>query len=285
MVDINRGSSGVVLPEEVSGEILAKVQEASIIQRAARRVTLPGAGAAFQTIVGDPTAAWVNETDEKPVSNATVGSKTLRGYKLAVIEAFSNEFRRDKAALYEALVGRLPGALAAKFDSTVFHGTAPGSDFDTLDGVQGFDLSTGVYDQAVAAMTAIADAGYDMNGIILSPAGEALVYGEKDLQDRPLFIPNAADGAIGNILARPVYKSRAAGADPVVGFAGDWSQALWGTVEDVQIKISDQASLTVGENTINLFQRNMFAVLAEIEVGFIVSDEDAFVKFTDGAGS
>ena len=285
MVDINRGSSGVVLPEEVSGEILAKVQEASIIQRAARRVTLPGAGAAFQTIVGDPTAAWVNETDEKPVSNASVGSKTLRGYKLAVIETFSNEFRRDKAALYEALVGRLPGALASKFDATVFHGTAPGSDFDTLDGVQGFDLSTGVYDQAVAAMTAIADAGYDMNGIILSPAGEALVYGEKDLQDRPLFIPNAADGAIGNILARPVFKSRAAGSAPVVGFAGDWSQALWGTVEDVQIKISDQASLTVGENTINLFQRNMFAVLAEIEVGFIVSDEDAFVKFTDGAGS
>ena len=82
-----------------------------------------------------------------------------------------------------------------------------------------------------------------------------------------------------------MFKSRAAGADPVVGFAGDWSQALWGTVEDVQIKISDQASLTVGENVINLFQRNMFAVLAEIEVGFIVSDEDAFVKFTDGAGS
>ena len=114
MVDINRSTSGVVLPEEVSGEILAKVLEASIIQRAARRVTLPGAGAAFQTIVGDPAAAWVNETDEKPVSNASVGSKTLRGYKLAVIETFSNEFRRDKAALYEALVGRLPGALAAR---------------------------------------------------------------------------------------------------------------------------------------------------------------------------
>lgn len=285
MVDINRSTSGVVLPEEVSGEILAKVLEASIIQRAARRVTLPGAGAAFQTIVGDPAAAWVNETDEKPVSNASVGSKTLRGYKLAVIETFSNEFRRDKAALYEALVGRLPGALASKFDATVFHGTAPGSDFDTLDSVQAFDLSTGVYDATVNAMTAVADAGYDMNGIILSPAGEALVYGEKDKQDRPLFIPNAADGSIGNMLARPVFKSRAAGADPVVGFAGDWSQALWGTVEDVQIKISDQASLTVGENTINLFQRNMFAVLAEIEVGFIVADEDAFVKFTDGAGS
>lgn len=285
MVDLNRSTSGVVLPEEVSGEILAKVQEASIIQRAARRVTLPGAGVSFQTIVGEPIAEWVDETDEKPVSNSTISSKTMRGYTISVIEPFSNQFRRDKAGLYEALVDRLPGALAKKFDTSVFHGTAPGDNFDTLASVQAFDLSTGVYDAAVDAMKAIATAGYDMNGIILSPAAEALVYGEKDKQDRPLFIPNAADGSIGNILARPVFKSLHADNEPVVGFAGDWSQALWGAVGDVQIAVSDQASLTVNGQTINLFQRNMFAVRAEIEVGFLVSDEDAFVKFTNGAGS
>lgn len=55
---------------------------------------------------------------------------------------------------------------------------------------------------------------------------------------------------------------------------------MWGSVEGVQVKISDQASLVVGEETINLFQQNMFAVLAEIEVGFITTDASAFVKFT-----
>jgi hypothetical protein len=58
---------------------------------------------------------------------------------------------------------------------------------------------------------------------------------------------------------------------------------MYGTVEDVQIKISDQASLTVGGETINLFQQNMFAVLAEIEVGFLVSDPTAFRLLTDAA--
>ena len=50
--------------------------------------------------------------------------------------------------------------------------------------------------------------------------------------------------------------------------AGDWTQAVWGTVEDMEISFSDQATLVDGTTTINLWQQNMFAVRAEIEVGF-----------------
>lgn len=284
MTDISRSTSGVLLPETVSGEILSKVQEASAIQRVARRVALPGNGLSFQTITGDPAAEWVAETGAKPVSNGAVGTKTMTAYKLAVIEAFSNEFRRDKAALYNELVNRLPGALAKKFDSTVFHGTAPGSNFDTLDGATAVSLGTGVYDGIVSSLSTIGNAGYDMNGIVLAPQAEGLLFGEKDGNDRPLFISNAAtDGSIGSVLGRPIYKSKAVYKDAttdVLGYAGDWSQAMWGTVEGVSVKISDQASLTVGESTINLFQQNMFAVLAEIEVGFIATDDAAFIKLT-----
>lgn len=284
MTDISRSTSGVLLPEAVSGEILAKVQEASVIQQVARKVVLPGSGTSFRMITGDPSAGWVDETAQKPVSNGTVSSKVLRPYKLAVIETFSNEFRRDLPGLYSALADRLPGALAKKFDSTVMHGTAPGSDFDTLAGATAISLGAGVYDGFVSALTTIGNAGYEFNGAVLAPQGEALLYGAKDGNDRPLFLGNpATDGMIGSVLGRSVFKNRAAYKDTttdVLGFGGDWSQAIWGTVEGVQIKISDQASLQVGEDTINLFQSNMFAVLAEIEVGFIVGDEDAFVKFT-----
>lgn len=287
MADISRSTSGVLLPTEVSTEILSKVQEASIIQTAARRVNMPGSGVAFRTITGEPTAQWVGETGEKPVSNGSVGSKTMRPYKLAVIEAFSNEFRRDLPALYNALAERLPAALAKKFDATVLHGTAPGSDFDTLAGVDAINLGAGVYNGFVGALTSVANAGYDFNGAILAPQGEALLYGEKDADGRPLFINNVVtDGSIGSVLGRPIFRSRHAYAVdsttsiPTVGFAGDWTKASWGTVEGVQVKISDQATLNVGAGeTINLFQQNMFAVLAEIEVGFMVEDDAAFVKF------
>lgn len=75
----------------------------------------------------------------------------------------------------------------------------------------------------------------------------------------------------------------ASGDDPAVpntvGFAGDWTQAMYGTVEGVTIGISDQATLVSGETTINLFQQNMFAVRAEIEVGFR-ADVTVFNKLT-----
>lgn len=281
MADLQRGSSGIILPSAVSNEILAKVQETSVIQRAARRIALPGNGTAVNIITGEPTASWVGETALKPVSNGTAQTKILRPYKLAVIETFSNEFRRDLPALYSALADRLPAALAKKFDTTVFHGSNPGSDFDNLTGASAHVLD---YDGMVAALSALGAAGYDMNGIIVAPQGEAKLLGEKDLQDRPLFISNLQnEGGIGSVLGRPVFKSKAAYLDAttdVLGFTGDWSQAVWGQVGDVTVKISDQATLTVGEDTINLFQQNMFAVLAEIEVGFRVGDIAAFKKLT-----
>ena len=59
------------------------------------------------------------------------------------------------------------------------------------------------------------------------------------------------------------------GTPNVVGVAGDWSQAMWGTVEGVKIDFSSDATLDIdAEHKINLFQQNMFAVRAEIEVGF-----------------
>ena len=284
MADIQRGSSGISLPAAVSSEILSKVLETSVVQRAARRLALPGNGTAVSIVTGEPTAAWVGETAVKPVSNGTASTKILRPYKLAVIETFSNEFRRDLPALYEALAQRLPNALAKKFDDTVFHGTAPGSDFDTLESVGSQVLS---YDGMVAALSSLGAAGYDMNGVIVSPQGEATLLGLKDTQDRPLFISNLqAEGGIGSVLGRPVFKSKAAYLDAtpdILGFTGDWTQAIWGQVEDVVIKISDQATLTSGGDTINLFQQNMFAVLAEIEVGFRIADADAFVSLTAAA--
>ena len=67
--------------------------------------------------------------------------------------------------------------------------------------------------------------------------------------------------------------SGTAGTPDVIGFAGDWTKALYGVVEGLKIDYSADATLVAGSGTgtytINLFQQNMFAVRAEIEVGFV----------------
>ena len=284
-IDMNRTT--IALPGQVSSEIWQKTQESSAVMGLARRIALPGLGVTIPVITGDPEAAWVGETDKKPVKRGTLATKQMTPYTLAVIVPFSNQFRRDLPGLYDALVQRLPNALGKKFDQTVFGGvTAPGSNFDTLKACTAQEIGTDAYKGLVAADADVAAHDGILSGWVLSPQGKAVLLNAVDGNKRPLFINSVAEGAVPMILgARAGYSKGAYIADStsakknVVGFGGDWTQAVYGTVEGVQITISDQAILEDGSTTINLFQQNMFAVRAEIEVGFRC-DTTVFNKLT-----
>ena len=283
MAGVPTNRTNINLPPEVSAEILAKTQDASAIMSLARQIALPGRGDSIPVITGDPQAAWVAETAAKPVSNPTLETKLMTPYKLAVIVPFSNEFRRDAAALYDELVRRLPLALAQRFDATVVGAVqAPGSDFDTFASATAQNItSPNTYSSLVAADTDIATHGGIMNGIALSPQGKGVLLGAVDDNKRPLFINNVSEGAVPmvlgaqTVLSKGVYNATA----NVVGIAGDWTQAMYGTVSGVEISYSEDATLDLGESTINLFQQNMFAVRAEIEIGFR-ADVSCFNRLT-----
>ena len=284
--------TNIELPTQVSSEILQKAQEQSAIMTLARKIALPGWGLTIPVITSDPEAEWVSETGVKPVKNPGLSKKVMQAYKLAVIVPFSEEFRRDTTQLYNALVSRLPLALAQKFDATVFHGSAPGSNFDTMASVtaQNIGGEDGAWKALIDADMSIAGANADLNGFVISPTARGILLGETDNQGRPLFVNSTAEGAVPVVLGRRTVSNRAAykaasGANPaVVGFAGDWTQAMYGTVEGMNVSISDQATLVTKDQsnndvTINLWQQNMFAVRAEIEVGFRC-DTDCFNRLT-----
>ena len=296
MADINRTTT-ISLPSEVSSEILQKTQEGSAIMRLARRVTLPGRGLTIPVITGDPTAGWVSETGMKPVSNPTVTTKLMSAYKIAVIETFSNEFIRDAKALYDALIDRLPGALSKCFDGTVIGAVAkPGDNFDNFAACTSQSLiatsDATLYDGLVAADTDIATHGGQLTGFALSPQARGLLLGAVDSTGRPLFVNSVSEGAIERILGvktvfnKGLYKAGTAGSSgtpAVIGVAGDWTQAIYGTVEGVKIDMNDKGTVTVGSGTsateINLWQQNMVAIRAEIEIGFR-ADTDVFNLLT-----
>ena len=288
-VEINRTSIGA--SPELSAEIIQKTQEQSAVMQLARKIVLPGNGAEIPVITSDPEAEWVSETGVKPVKTPGLTKKVMSAYKLAVIVPFSNEFRRDMGALYAQLVQRLPLALAKKFDATVVGAvTKPGSNFDNLAGCQTAEIGTDAYAGLVGADQDIAAHGGMLNGFALAPQGKGTLLAAVDETGRPLFINSAAEGAIPQILGAPVVISKGCldADEDVVGIAGDWTQAVWGTVEGVKLDYSEDASLVTGESgaetMINLFQQNMFAVRAEIEVGFR-ADTDCFNLLTATAVS
>lgn len=285
MPGINTNRTNITLPADVASEILQKTQQASAIMQLARQVSLPGRGMQIPVITSDPTAAWVEETAAKAVSNPGLSTKLMQAYKLAVIVPFSDEFRRDAAALYDALIARLPLALAQQFDATVVGAVqAPGENFDTFANATAQSLvkSEGhtAYDGLVNAYADIGEHSGSLNGFALSPAAVGLLLGSTDSTGRPIFVPSAADGVVPRLLgaktieSRGIYKAgtagvgTGAGTPAIVGIAGDWSQAMYGTVEGVQIRFADQTGLTINSTQVNLWEHNMFAVRAEIELGF-----------------
>ena len=69
MSGINTNRTNISLPTSISSEIIQKTQEESAVMKLARQIALPGNGLTIPVITSDPEAAWVDETDDKPVSN------------------------------------------------------------------------------------------------------------------------------------------------------------------------------------------------------------------------
>lgn len=293
MVNIERSSTGSALPAALSADILGKAVEQSFVMRAGRQVVVPGPGLTIPVITGEPTAGWTAETARKPVSTHTMTRKNLIPKTLSVIEPFSNQFRRDLPGLYAELARRLPGAIAKKFDSDVVF-----SDRSNVDSLwsNGVALSananrtvldaTNTLQDLIDGVTNVVSAGYDPNGFVLSPAAELLFAGAATAG--PLTF---GTGLIGDLVNNSVRSRNVtvSGLDAdgsgagtttftTLGIVGDWSQLLWGYVESIEIAISDQAVLYVdgGANDIHLFQQNMFAVRAEVEIGAVIGDVKAF---------
>lgn len=285
-IDLNTGSNSFVLPKELSQEVWSKAAEESAVMQLANRMDLPGSGAVVPIVdTSAITVDIVEETTEKPVSAPTLGSKVMAPIKLAAIIPFSNEFRRDLPRAYDTIVRDAPKALMAKFDRLVFNGaTSMPSDFDTLSDATAVTIAgdnVNTYDALVAAKAAVATGGYMLDGWALAPQAETALLVAKDSDGRPLFINNAiTDGSVSRILGEQAIFTRnlyVDGDTALMGVAGDWSQAFYGIVEDITVKFSDQATINDGTNQINLWQRNMFAMLIEATVGFAVKDKTAFV--------
>lgn len=289
-VDENRGSNSMTLPVELSRDVWAQAVEQSAIMQLAQRIDLPGRGIAVPVVTGDVSADWIAESTEKHVGEATYSLKTMVPYKLAVIEIFSDEFRRDLPALYAELARRLPAAIAKKFDYTVFQGVAPGSGFDVLTNATAVsidpDAQGNTYQKLVGVIETLGANGFDLTGIAASPQCQAALLGAVDGQGRPLFMTDiTAGGGVSSVLGAKVVKAKQAyKANTQVGVAGDWSQARYGIVDGINIAISDQATINDGTNQINLWQRNCFAVRCEAELSFAVADSDAFVRLQATVG-
>lgn len=298
-IDVSRQTHGVDLTAEESNEIWTKVEEQSALMQAATRVTLPGNGVRYNIIDDDYAAQFVDETNPAPAATPKFSHREMRPYKLSYIIPFSKEFVRDRSALYSAVVSRATQGIAKAIDQVVLTGvtTRPSSEnFDVLYDAQAVSLgSTPKYKNLADIYATIAKNDGNLTRWLLAPQAISTLIGMTDNNGRPLITSiDASSATVGNILGGAVLKSPwghkdavAAGsggtpkAQPeLLGIAGDWSYAYFGTVQGINVAVSDQAAITQGGQLISLWDRDMVALKVTAEIGFICKDKTKFVAIT-----
>lgn len=283
-VDINRTSFGQQLPVPVVQEIIGSAREQSLVMRKARRVNLVNGVANIGATAGVTGSKFVGETVRKPLGTVEYSEKLLRAYKIALVLSFSDEFMRDRSALYRAIVQDMPKDLAHTLDQAFLFGTgAPVGDFDTLAAAPTVEMGANPYETLLSTLQTSAAAGGSVTEFDFAPQGEAALFAVAP-DGRPLLAPSTADRAIGSVLGRPVEVSKNVHQDGTIGFAMDWDSVFFGVVEGIKyeeyrgpIYQDDDTLLHAGA------QDNMGSVICEIELGVRTLSDQRHVRITPAA--
>jgi hypothetical protein len=133
-------------------------------------------------------------------------------------------------------------------------------------------------------------AGKELTGWAFDNRFEPILNGTVDTSNRPLFIESpltetAGPVRAGRLMGRQAYVGPGvyAATPKIYGYAGDWSQAAWGTVGGISYDVSTEATVTINGALVSLFENNLVAVRAEAEYGWLVNDTAAFVKIANAA--
>lgn len=291
---------GYLEPELVQ-DYFAEAEKTSIVQTFAQKIGMGTTGQKIPHWTGDVSAAWIGEGDMKPITKGNMTSQTIAPHKIATIFVASAETVRANPANYLGTMRtKVATAFAMAFDAAALYGD--GSPFPTFinqttksisiadpGGAGSSDLT--VYDAlAVNGLKVLVDDGKKWTHTLLDDITEPILNGAKDQNGRPLFLEAPYGEAsspfrAGRIVARPTILSDHVAKGTTVGFAGDFSQILWGQVGGLSYDVTDQATLNLGTpqapEFVSLWQHNLVAVRVEAEYALHVNDPQAFIRLTN----
>lgn len=276
---------GFIKPNEAQN-YFEKARYASSVMQLARQVALGASGEEIMMSTGKATAGWVSEGAKKPTTETSIGVKSFKPHKIAAISVVSAEVVRANPGNYMSLLqDEIAQSFAEAFDAAALHGDGPFTN-SVSDTTKSVNLNPSAYDGVVEALRVLANDKKKLNGFAFDRIVEADFLSEKDGNGRPLFIDTPLENTAsvitpGRVIGRSAFLGDGIAKDEVVGFAGDWSQLVWGTVGGIKFDVSTQASVTLGGELISLFENNLVAIRAEAEYGLLINDVESFTAITN----
>ncbi len=185
-------------------------------------------------------------------------------------------------------------AFYKKFDQAVFTGVESPYNWNILksatDASNLVEETANKYDDLNEAIGLIEAEDLEPNGIATIRKQRVKYRSTKDGNGMPIFNTATSNG-VDDVLGLPIaYTPKYTFGDKDISeLVGDWNQAYYGILRGVEYEILTEATLTtVADETgkpLNLAERDMAAIKATFEVGFMVVKDEAFSAVQPKAGN
>jgi len=287
------------IPREQGTLVIRDVMQNSVMMQLAQYEEMTKQEKEFQYLADGVGAYWVDEGEVIQTSKPQWLTATMRAHKLGVIVPVSREFLTYSVTDFFTQVRPLIAeAFYKKFDEATILGVDNPFAQSLEDSVTaaGHVVTGDINGDTFFELTDyVNDAGFDVNAFISRtqnrsllrrvidgvPQGDTVVDPVR-LYDRNT---NTLDGA-------PVVDLNSSEMQKGELFAGNFNYVRYGIPYNLNYAISEDAQLSsiVDENgqPINLFERELIAIRATMDVGFMVLKDDAFAKIepngTGGGG-
>lgn len=298
----SNAAGGYILPTE-QGDILTKglLQESGALSIAGDARATSARKEQFGIWLGQPTAGFVGEGAPKPVTGGEFDQTTLNIKKVASIILFTDEMREDVRG----------GDLNVLSDSGVRGAISDVIDAHAAGKDSGVDV-TGSFDSMLRSTTASVELGTAQDNLALAisealgtledngygdPSQQAILLGsgvQRHIRDRraavetttPIYGPDR-DPTYGRQVAYSTNLNtfgESAGAGKIVGFVVHKPNLHVRIRKDIEVTVSNQATVNDGSTDRHLFQENLTAVRYETRLGFLIHDINrAVVKIANAS--
>lgn len=282
------------IPEEQGELVLKEFMANSVIMQLAKQETMTKPVKNFTYLAEGPGAYWVDEANRIQTSKATWLDAKMEAKKLGVIIPVSKEFLKYTVPqFFEEVRPAIAEAFYKKFDQAALFGNgtpyAVGTSVWEKITAAGNTIEQGttdnLYTDINAVLATIEDGDNDPNGFTTTRKMRKDLRGALDTNKKPIF-NEVGQGVANQVLGLPIGYATGASwdYDKAVAVAGDWDYARYGILQGIEYTISEDATLStvVDENgdTINLFERDMFALRATMHIAFMTLKDDAFGALT-----
>ena len=264
--------SGAV-PTEIAQEVIKNVIEQASILKVCKHETMLSDKKTMPKLTDSGSASWVAEGEAIKTTLPKFEYPQLKACKLAVIVPVTREKIDDTVInVMDEVKQAMADAFAAAIDKAMIFGVESPfetnliSAIDTQKVVKTADLDKDISN----AMGLVEDNNYNCTNILMGTAQKRTL--------RELANDNSYKGAISlsSAYETPINFVKNWDNTQAVTITGDFSKAIVGTRDGMTYEILKEATITSGEEKINLAERDMIAIKATIRLGFLVAEPKAF---------